>query len=343
MKDIKRIGEQLLPVIAYGDATGLPYEHMHSADIDVVTGLRDTSPNTHIGEHKAGTWSDDTHLSLVVMRSLTAREGFDLEDIADGHVRAYQHARGESDDLDLGCPIQSPTEPIGWGKSTIASVERLARGVHSTESGELDGAGNGALMKLAPLVLWQYARGYGSRQSAHEVEALTALTHRNRTALIASEVHRTFLISLLKADEREAADDTFLPNLISQSHKRAKLLEGSIEDLDTSKVLGRFVLASKEFEIQPDVVVEATPGGGFYAPETLGRVYGSFCIENRFPDSVYRAVELGGDTDTIASMVGAMSLFLHGEVAPPTDIRKLFAIKRLQRISREFTRTILPD
>jgi ADP-ribosylglycohydrolase len=59
---------------------------------------------------------------------------------------------------------------------------------------------------------------------------------------------------------------------------------------------------------------------------------GDFCL----PESVFRAVELAGDSDSIGSIVATMSTFLHGEVKFPSDYEKVFARERLERLSRRF-------
>lgn len=341
MKDLRTVGEQLLPVIAYGDAAGLPYEHLDRASIENVTGLRDTSCNTYLGTYPAGTWSDDTHLSLAVMKSLSIVGHFDIEHVADAHMYAYSHALGNIDDNDWICPIKSSESPKGWGKSTIHSVERLQAGVPPLYSGEHGGAGNGVLMKLAPIVLWQSTRGFEPVLSTKEIDDFTEMTHASPAAKVTSQVHRLFMIHLLMAEKPTLPYASPIPRILNDAYDYAKQLEIGTHNTDTSRIIGHLATLAAEDVVTPDAIEELTPGGGFYAPETLGRAYGAFCLEDRFPESVYRAVEIGGDTDSIGSIVGTMSLFLHGKVEMPKDMRKLFAIKRLQRISRDFTAAAL--
>jgi ADP-ribosylglycohydrolase len=71
--------------------------------------------------------------------------------------------------------------------------------------------------------------------------------------------------------------------------------------------------------------------------------YGSFLLEDQFPQSVFRAVELGGDSDSIGSIVATMSAFLHGEPRFPEDYRKVFARERLERISKQLAAAALGD
>lgn len=66
--DIKTVKAAMLGVIV-GDALGVPVEFMSRADLtaDPVIGMREYG--TH--DQPAGTWSDDSSMTLCLMESLT--------------------------------------------------------------------------------------------------------------------------------------------------------------------------------------------------------------------------------------------------------------------------------
>lgn len=129
MKNMQFIGESLLPVVAYGDAAGLPFETKESQDIPPINGLHAIEGNVYIGEHPAGTWSDDTHLSIAVARGLIDANGFSIVSQAATHIAALKHIdTGVANNPDYIPAIQTNGQKTGWGGSTKRSVERLAEG-----------------------------------------------------------------------------------------------------------------------------------------------------------------------------------------------------------------------
>lgn len=337
MKDLIPICEQLLPVVAYGDAAGLPHEGGRPEQIGDVSGLRDTFINPYIGEYPAGTWSDDTHLSLVVARSLL--RGFDLERIARDHVDALRHVHGATDIQDLVPPIVTTEKQNGWGASTTRAIGRLAAGISPLDSGEDKGAGNGVLMKMGPLVAWQGAHDISTDEREEQIVALTRMTHAAPEAIVASLTHMTMLNCLLQRDSDLPLGASGFLRMASGA---ASAFEKRIEARSVlSEMLHSLQVKREISALKPSDILGKKPIRGFYAPETLVMAYGSFTRETRFPDSVYRAVELGGDADSIGSIVGTMSLFLAGEVQFPADYELVFEHERLERLSHQLAATCM--
>jgi len=345
-KQLQNIGEQLLPVVAYGDAVGLPCEAKNAEQIKQRYGQIDqmhptTDNELFAGLHGVGTWSDDTQLSAAVAEGLIEMDGFDINEQARQHIKAYRESEPST---------FKSWWPRGWGGSTTFSVRRLIEGVSPYDSGESGadgkGAGNGVLMKMSPLVYWDYVRQADPKQSIQQVRDLTVMTHAAPEAIVSSQVHRAMLMQLLGVQVYEIQEN---PSLLNAFYRDAVFIARAFEvsedqQYKTSHVLDQ--LSEKLVDGHPtglhtDHILEAAPKSGFYAPETLLMAYGSFLIESHFPDSVYRAVELGGDTDSIASIVGTMSLFLYGNTDRPHDYNKLFDIDRLESVSKELADTAL--
>ncbi len=334
-------GNNLLPAIAYGDACGLPFETRPANPEVVISGLSSIKANDYLDipvelKGKTGIWSDDTHLSLATTLSLLNSSGFDLDDIAKHHVVAIDNVRGLRADSDFTPPIVTESKRNGYGKSTIESIDRIAEGVDPRVSGNKNGTGNGVLIKMAPLVLWALANGSSEITDDNIVE-YTKMTHAATETVVASLVHRNVLESLYyeTLEDKQVYDYAF---------EEAIRYENKFDEQKraVSNVLGRFIgrrITHKEIIDRLD----DKGRGGLYAPETLMMAYGSFYLESNFPDSVYRAVELGGDTDSVASIVGAMSVFKDGKVDFPKDIEEVFAIDRIRRISAKLARLITKE
>ena len=329
---MKEAGEQLLEAIAYGDAAGLPVETWTAKHIRQTYGwldhLEETSVNPFFeGTYGAGMWSDDTQLSVAVATALIAADGFNLDAQAEEHIRAY--------DASALVEHKGAYIPRGWGGSTVQSVQRLKDGVSPSVSGEKGGAGNGVLMKLAPLALWHTIRGIEDDERYAQLDALTAMTHRSDEARVASRVHGDVLHTLLQLEQEVPYDAEELAEGIIE---RARWHEASLGVAPVcSEALG--YLALPYLAYRPQEILKHTDGKGFYAPQTLAMAYGVFLHNmSDFSSMVYTAVNLGGDTDSTASIVAAMTtMYEKGDIALPQDAERLHRRSWLGEVSKQLT------
>lgn len=329
INNLKRQGETLIPAIAYGDAAGLPVETRSAEYIahnyGRISQLIETSENPFFtGSHQPGFWSDDTQLSLAVAKGLLQADSFDLQSLAQTHVAAYD----ETPDVQR----KGRLVKRGWGGSTVAAMERIKLGVHPLESGTLNGAGNGVLMKMAPLVYWQFARRTSAEERYEQYDQLTSMTHDSDIARLSTRIHGDVLYSLLEngysKNDLLATLEESVPfhehqmNLFGEMRNSLSYLRG---DVDAHKILAY------------------TDGEGFYAPQTLAMAYGAFVAqEGKFTEGVFEAVNLGGDTDSTGSIVAAMSVFATKEIVSlGQDYQKIDRLEELQNISHTLAKQAL--
>ncbi len=303
---VQKIGKNLLVAIAYGDSAGLAVETKTAQEIKKQYGSVDhllDIDNPYFDKSKAGTWSDDTQLSLAIANSLILSGEFNIDSIANEHVKAL-----ESTPL---ITHNNEVIPRGWGKSTWQSVNRLKTKSHSPyNSGDKSRAGNGVLMKLAPLAFWQFLTF--SSNDRNTIEILTRMTHDSDLAVVTSLVHRDVLVALIE-DRIKSGE------VIDFASSKAKYYEKQYPEAKniTSQSLASL---SKYKNINQTVINKLAPKGGFFAPETLVLAYGVFNNNDKFSENIFEAVNFGGDTDSVASIVGGMSVMLHGDIDMPSDI-----------------------
>ena len=321
--NLKRQGERLIPAIAYGDAAGLPVETQSAEYIAQKYGrisrLIETSENPFFsGTHQPGFWSDDTQLSIAVANGLIKAGTFDLDAIAEAHITAYD----ETPEVER----KGRMVKRGWGGSTVAAMELVKAGVSPLESGTLDGAGNGVLMKMAPLVYWQFAQGTLMTERHHQYDQLTTMTHDSDVARLTTRVHGDVLYALLE----NGYDKTDMLALLDDSislHEFETNRPGEVRDL----------LGYLHGKVDARRILAHTDGKGFYAPQTLAMAYGAFIMQQgTFTESIYEAVNLGGDTDSTGSIVAAMSTFAAKEaVLLNQDYEKLDQLPLLEKVSKD--------
>lgn len=321
---LQHIGEQLLPVIAYGDAAGLPVETRSAAEIveeyGYIDSLQVTEDNPYFsGIYEPGMWSDDTQLSIAVIRGIMKAHGFDMGEIAEAHVVEYRRTPTVCRD--------GKYRKRGWGKGTEQSVHRIMSGMSPYRSGSPVSSGNGVVMKLAPLAYWQYARGVEDRARYEQYDQLTSMTHNNDIARICTRVHGDVLCRLLQTGDMAEIGEF----AISRSLKHEDDFGGS--NTETSTTLEYLA----NWEPNHEDILTQTDGKGFYVPQTLAMTYGSFLLNaGTFADVIYGAVNLGGDTDSIASIAGTMELFARGKIELPNDYELIHDKAQLEELSSSF-------
>ena len=331
-KRLRAIGEQLLPAIAYGDAAGLPVETKSRAYIQEHYGRLDrlipvTENPFYVGEFDTGTWSDDTQLSLAVSRALIRARRFDMQAIAEEHVKEYAATP----------QITKPSGQVikrGWGGSTTHSVERRMQGVDIAACGEVGGAGNGVIMKMAPLAFWLVATSVDKDEAYQNLDAFTTFTHDSIEAQVATRVHYDTLHRLMVSSDTVRTIGAF-------AHMRAVAHEDILHDNSHATSRALTYLSDTHDAMTDQVILTHTDGKGFYVPETLAMAYGAFMAANGdYNDSVYTAVNLGGDTDSLGSIVGSMSVCANaGVTRKPRDFTRTSEYFMLSSVSRELAGT----
>ncbi len=268
-----------------GDALGVPYEFYEAEklppcdEIEMIppAGFRKTYENV-----AAGTWSDDGAQALCLFQSLLDQNGFCLEDFSDRVLSWYEDGvwavGGEVFDV---------------GIQTAYALRGYKNGLLPEECGMLnpDGKGNGALMRVLPLVLWHSVHGSPDKEQ--------------RTKELVEDAHRQCLITHGHVCNQVCCA---LYCLAAQ-----KLMEG----LDVHEAIEAGLGALRrsyrdlpeyeqelEWSIRPDQTWEGTGTG--YVVDCLRSAFMIFLQASDYEDGVKRAVLLGNDTDTTACVAGGL-------------------------------------
>lgn len=173
----------------------------------------------------------------------------------------------------------------GLGPSTTAAIEHYRRTGRAPEG---NGNTNGALMRSLP-VGWAVPLGCAQDRRAWTVEVSRA-THPGAEACCAALVG-----SACAAWAIEAAEPSLLLEIALGEAAAAQEVygfDGRLRELLTALESGRW---------EPDR--EATELDSY---ETLARVLWCVLNESRLPEAMLLAVRFGGDTDTVAALVGGL-------------------------------------
>lgn len=341
-KELRRTGEMLMESGAYGDAAGVPVETKSYNYIAETYGWIDklipTTDNIfYKGIWQEGKTSDDTAGKANIARGLIRANTFDLNAIAEESVKTFS----ATPDVTIIRNGIKMVKKLGYGSSTSNSMQRQIEGVSPFESGEPGGSGNGVVMEMETLVWWQYARCLSDAERYRQYDLLTTMTHDSDVARIATRVHGDVLFNLLLEDY----DDTLFGH---KAHKIARFHESKFgnRNNDVSNSLDyigssyrpSFGEMKAEYKERAATLSDKEFGKsyGFYVPETLAISYAAFRLgRGDYHETVYTAVNFGGDADSTASISGAMVNFMRkGEQKMPDDLDKVQDLEELRMLSR---------
>ena len=282
--------------LAIGDCMGMPTEFMTPEEIQEQYGYVDklVVPNNHIHKDlEYGMITDDTEITLQIIEEIIKNKKFELE-IA---VEAIVNWAKQKDVFNKSY----------LGPSSAKAIKALLKGVPPEEAGEY-GATIGAAMRVTPLGLINI----GNIQKAiDDAEIMSIPTHNTNLAIAgATSIAAAIAIAL----EEDSTEDEVLEAALygaKEGEKRGNILIGpslhkrielAIELVDKVDDL------SKCAGILYDYI-----GAGLQTYEVVPVVIALFY---KSKGNVMKAIEasanIGGDTDTIGALVGALAGAYYG-------------------------------
>ena len=282
--DCRSQAQGILLGLACGDALGRPVEFQEPNQIERIHG-RVTKMLAH-GTHgqPAGTITDDTEMALCIARSLVEHDTFEPDDIAARFVDWKQ-----SGPFDIGIMTSSALQRIQNGESWDEAGHR-----EWEASMEGSNAGNGSLMRCAP-----YAIAYQD-EPAKLVEVSrqsSAITHADPRCQWSCALFNRTLANLLADVERPL--ETVLDDIGSELPDDVR---NAVEP----------VTAARRGE-PVDISLE---NSGYVVTTLQAGLYHGLTAETA-EDAIVDAVMMGGDTDTIGAVAGAVAGARFGDDALP--------------------------
>ena len=215
-----------------------------------------------------GSTTDDTALTLLAARHLAERDG-------------GCDARGFLADL-------ASQEPAirGLGPTTTAAIEQFRRG--GTIAPSVDRATNGAAMRALP-VGWVLPHAQADRRRQLAIE-ISRATHAAPAAVVAACVIATCASWAL-----EGADPTLLLKVAADEAREAA------QAVDTDARLAKMLT-----QVSEGTWTAPADGISLDPYETVTAVLSCVAQAPSLRDGPVNAVQLGGDTDTVAALVGGL-------------------------------------
>ena len=288
---------------AVGDALGVPVEFASREELE-------NAPVTDMEGYgtypvPAGAWSDDTSMALAALDSLASGK-VDWDEI----MRNF--GRWLSEDA------YTPTgECFDAGKTCVKAILNYFKDKmpynRCGESGERSN-GNGSLMRIHPFVLYATITmlngtndGYWSWMGF--IKQASSLTHAHDRSIMGCTIYSYILSFLMREQSRES--------LING-------IEFAGRDLDYLPEFEYYTrIFDPDFANLPTDEIKSTG----YVVDTLEAALWCLLTTDNYKDCVLKAVNLGGDTDTIAAVAGGLAGALYGYDSIPEEWRNTL-IKR---------------
>ena len=293
---------------AVGDALGVPVEFASREEIaeNPVTDMEGfgTYP------YPAGTWSDDTSMSLAALDSLTSNE-----------IKWDEIMSNFGKWLDNGEYTPSG-EAFDVGRTCLnAIISYFTKGTKATESGgnEEYSNGNGSLMRIHPFALYEY---FNETYDIDVIHTSSALTHAHERSKMACGIYSFVLWELLNKPSKES---------IRRGLNKAKRYYHDWDEMKSyyKMLFRRIGLTELHFE-DPDTFERAKRDeikSTGYVVDTIEAAIWCLMNTHSYKECVLMAVNLGDDTDTVAAIAGGLAGALYGYDSIPEEWRNTL-IKR---------------
>ena len=319
------INEKIKAVVighAVGDALGLPVEFVSREKLDKYPISKMEGFGSY--PYPAGCWSDDTSMSLAALDSL-ANGKIDWDEIMKNFGRWLQ----------LG--DYTPTgEPFDIGRTCLKSIMNyFTRNMAATECGGTSehSNGNGSLMRIHPFALYEYIKGNRDIDIIHNA---SSLTHAHECSKMACGIYSFVLWELLDSPCKKS---------IIRGLNKAKRFYREYDEMKTYYMMlfRRIGLTEWNFE-DPDTFKRASRDeikSSGYVVDTIEAAIWCLMNTKSYKDCVLTAVNLGGDTDTIAAIAGGLAGALYGYDAIPSEWRETLAKREyIENMCDKFSTTL---
>ena len=164
--------------------------------------------------------------------------------------------------------------------------------------------GNGSLMRILPIPLYQHfhvRENISLEQEIEEIHIVSALTHVHERSLIACGIYK-FIVDELLHNPNKSSITKGLQNANTFYHN-------SPEYNSFSR------LFSNDFSLTSHTDIKSSG----YIIDTLEAALWCLLTTNNYSTCVLQAVNLGGDTDTIAAIAGGLAGILYGFNSIPKE------------------------
>ena len=261
--------------LACGDAVGTTVEFKPRGSFQPLTDMIGGGPF----RLKPGQWTDDTSMALCLAESLLNKNGFNAADQMGRYLNWWQwgYLSSTGECFDIGMTVSRALEQYQQTSDPFAG------------STDPYSAGNGSLMRLAPVVLFYFP-------DAQQIQTFAADSSRTTHAAVEA-IECCQLLAGLIAKALEGAIKAELRQLPSANFSQPK-----VAAIARGDYLGK---------------THADIKGSGYSVQSLEAALWCFQQTDSFAAAILLAANLGDDADTTAAITGQLAGAYYGERGIP--------------------------
>jgi len=294
MEQVKRYRGALLG-LACGDALGTTLEFEPPGTFEPIADIVGGGPFSL----QPGQWTDDTSMALCLAESLIERRGFDPLDQLERYVRWFRegHLSSTGRCFDIGSTTR---------KALLLFEETGEPYCGSTDPSS---AGNGSIMRLAPVPLFFASR---PEEAIERCTDSSRTTHGAATAIDACRYFGALIVGAVNgASKEELLAERYTP---VPDYWQAHPLVGEIDEI-----------AAGSFKRREPPEIR----GEGYVVKSLEAALWAFYKGISFKEGCLLAVNLGKDADTTGAVYGQLAGAFYGESGIPLEWRLKLSFRSL--------------
>jgi len=278
--------------LACGDAVGTTVEFMPRGTFAAVTDMVGGGPFSL----KPGQWTDDTSMALCLAESLLSKGGFDAKDQMGRYLNWWQwgYLSATGDCFDIGMTV----------REALAAFQQ--HGDPFAGSTHPYSAGNGSMMRLAPVVLFFFPDRHRVRTFAIDSSRTThAAPEAIECCVVLAQALCNALGGMPKDDVLRVSDAALT------APKVLAIAAGEYRDKSRGEIVG-----------------------SGYSVASLEAAFWCFHHTDSFADAVLAAANLGDDADTTAAIVGQLAGAHYGVQGIPAGwLEKVWMRAEIQQMA----------
>ena len=304
--------------IAVADAMGVPVEFKSRSSLKKKPVTEMLSYGSHY--QPAGTWSDDTSMTIATMESIARLKRIDCEDLMRNFSRWYFD--GE---------FTATGEMFDCGETTTSAIIKFIRKIQPLVYGsdESYSNGNGSLMRILPIVIYLYGI-YGkdfNENTLRKIHEVSGLTHAHPRSKVGCGIYSLIAVQVLEGKGIVESIRVGLSN-VEKYYGRSDF---AVELKNYSR------LWQADFANLPEEEIRSTG----YVVDTLEAALWCLLNTKDYKSLVLKAVNLGDDTDTVAAVAGGLAGIYYGLAKIPEEwLLKLQNREYLEDIVTNFFHSI---
>jgi ADP-ribosylglycohydrolase len=271
--------------LAVGDALGTTLEFRAPGTFDPIDDMVGGGP---FGL-QPGQWTDDTSMALCLAESLVESGGFDPRDQMERYVRWWREGHWSS-----------TGRCFDIGNATRTALARFERtGEPFAGSTDPNSAGNGSLMRLAPIAI---AYVHDPAEAVRLAGESSRTTHAAREAVDACRYFASLLVGAMRGVPKE--------ELLSH---RYEVVPGLWDEEPLTPTIDEVAAGSFREKEPPEI------RGTGHVTRTMEAALWAFQRTDDFRSGALQVVNLGDDADTTGAVYGQIAGAFYGASAIPAS------------------------